>query len=225
MSPTDQRRWLALAFVKGDRDMQNVAQRLLSRLEPPVAGLDELLAQLPPADRDEITSATESGVVHSSTPEERERISLELAKAATALGKLQFEEAVWIMIPDSEETDAIWIEAVGDKRDERTSVLRLPSQVLYNPEDSHKHELLTAMRKAAWILHVHNHPVFENTIVSEGASTADRGFAMQWKSTRPEIGSKMKFFVVKEGVVTEYTETDTTKEVWSLPNNGMESDE
>lgn len=81
---------------------------------------------------------------------------------------------------------------------------RLSFEVMYDPKKEEKYDLIIAMRRALWILHIHNHPELPDYISLCGPTAADQDFALQWKSIRPELASKMKFFVVQGDSAVEY---------------------
>jgi len=205
LDSADQRRFLCMAFLHGDKDMQKVAEALAIKTSDFLWDSVQLIAELPPEDRAEIDACYECSP--SSDPIDCEsRIRWELRQATRTLGQLDFEEAVWILVPDSLDTPATWIEAVGEEGKPFSLRLRLPSSIIYDPGKDKEHALLVKMRKAACILHVHNHPEPSGTIRHDWASSQDLAFAAHWKSLRPEIKTKMRFFVVAGKDVAEYTE-------------------
>ena len=94
--------------------------------------------------------------------------------------------------------------------------LRLPFQVTYNPKGSERDDLLAAMRRANWVLHVHNHPSTQSKIYISlcEPSRNDISFATHWKCVDPQLGNKMKFFVIQEETALEYALPSRLGERW-----------
>ena len=221
LSAIDQRRFLALAARQKDQDVKEVAARLLSTLDPPVSDFRQLLAQLPNEERDEVTACFHGGVARSMTKLWEERIMLELQHAVSLLGERTFESAYWIAIPDSNRRDSVWIDAIGDKNqaplpgtEVPTALRYVPGEVLYDPDDATRDRLLALMRNCLWTLHIHNHTGVASFVGTVAASPADQGFAKHWRSLRPELAEKMKFFVVYGESVAEYDEGNAVKRLW-----------
>lgn len=215
LSLDDRKRLIYLALAEGDEDVQNVARYLMQNLSSPPRNLAELLAQMSPEDKAEFAEIREDKLLKtkSLTVIDRQRITEELRKVCGRIGFLKVEEAFWILIPKDPIGDAIWIEAVGGK-DEVLSRIRLPFQVMYDPKKEEKYDLITAMRRALWILHIHNHPKLPGYISLCEPTADDQGFALQWKSIRPELPSKMKFFVVQGDSAVEYSLTQGGTRRW-----------
>jgi hypothetical protein len=201
LSVNDQRILIYLALTEGDKDIQNVAQELMQRFWKKSLSPTELLATIPPEDKAEFMK--ESCISKSSEETIAQRIDTELHKACERIGHLETEEAFWILIPDAPAAEAVWVEAVGTEGKISSSV-RFHNQVIYEPDKEEKYELLSLMRKARHILHVHNHPETPGYITYCKPSDNDRSFALYWKSVRPELASKMRFFIVKGHSFVEY---------------------
>jgi len=217
LSLDDRKRLIYLALTEGDKDVQNVAHYLMQKLSPVPRNLKELFAQLTPEDKTEFEKLMEDKQLRPKllTIIDQQKITEELQKICNQIGFLEVEEAFWILIPNDPGEETLWIEAVGGKEDGLNRV-RLPSQVMYDPTKEEKHDLITAMRGALWVLHVHNHPELAGYINSCEPSRNDLIFALEWKSVRPEIKGKMKFFVVKGKSVVEYSLPLGEKKQWQI---------
>jgi hypothetical protein len=208
LSDCDKKRLIALALTEGNSDVQNVARCLLAKLNPRPANLNALLSQMSPEDRAE---AETYGVQTSSqnerpqlTPALCSRILEELQAGCSEIGSQELEQAYWILIPAELEDDATWIEAMGGE-DDFYSHYGSPYEVGYNLGQDKKYELLTDMREASWILHIHNHPVLPWLRGICLPSDQDRNAAMYWKSLWPELAGKMMFFVIQANMAVEYS--------------------
>lgn len=206
LSLDDKKRLIYLALTEGDKDIQNVANYFLKKLSPVPRNLKELLAQMSSEDKGELAELMEDKLSgpKSLTAIDEQRITAELRKACDRIGFLEVEEAFWILIPKDPAKDGFWIEAVGGK-DETSVRLRFPSEVMYDPEKEEKYDLLTTMRNAMWVLHVHNHPKLPGHNSLCEPSDEDLGFALEWNSVRPELAKRLKFFVIKENMAVEYS--------------------
>ena len=211
LSLDDRKKLIYLALTEGDKDVQNVAHYLMQKLSLVPRNMEELLAQKTSEDRAELED--KSLRPESLTASDRQRITEELRRARDQIGFLEVEEAFWILIPNDPAEKALWIEAVGGK-DEILSQFRMSFQVRYEPKKEEKYDLITAMRKALCILHIHNHPELSGYISLCEPSADDLGFALQWKDVRPELASKMKFFVVKADNVVEYSQPQGGTRWW-----------
>jgi len=203
LSPENQRLLRYLALTEGDEDVRNVAHRLMG---PVPNSPEELLRQMSPYNRDQLEEArkgrqSKQGLM---TTSDAERATNELREACNRIGSLAVEEAFWILLPCDPTEKALWIEAAG----ETGQVLdgyRISSHVAYEPTRDEKHSLIVSMQKAAWVLHVHNHPDVQGYVVYCAPSSDDMTFASQWKSTGLELADKMRFFVIKGQGVCEYS--------------------
>lgn len=198
LSKTDQNRFITLTMCLGDKRVHDVINNIYGG----VKDIEVLLSQLEPQDRDEIEEISLQFKNRFSSIDLFNEIQQELQKAIQMLEGLTVEEAFWVLLHSGQLKAADWIEAIG-KEDDPKSQIRLPGMVIYDPQKEEKFNLITAMRKAQGILHIHNHPESSNTRF--GASSNDRGFAHHWKSYRPELSHKMKFFIVQRGQIIEYT--------------------
>ena len=213
LSLDDRKILIYLALSEEDKDVQNVSHYLMQQLSPAPRNRKELLTQMSP----EIRVALED---KPSTPKslaaiDEQRIIEELRKGCDRIGHFKIEEAFWILIPNDPAEEAVWIKAVGGK-DEILSRVRMPSQVIYYPQERRKLELITAMRGALWILHIHNHPELPGYISLCEPSDNDRSFALQWKSVRSWTEGKMKFFVVQGASVIEYSLPQGRTKKWRI---------
>jgi len=218
LSLEDKKRLIYLGLTEGDKDIQNVANYFMKKLSPTPENPKELLAQMSSDDKAELAELIEDKLTGSKylTPIDEQRISEELRKACNQIGFLEVEEAFWILIPKDPAEDSSWIKALGGK-DETSESIRLPNKVLYEPPKEEKYKLLTDMRKALWVLHVHNHPKLSGHNSICEPSGDDLGFALHWKSLRPELPNKSKFFVVQENMALEYSLPQGGTERWSEP--------
>lgn len=215
LSPENQRVLLYLALTEGDKDVQNVAHRLMG---PVPSSPEELLQQMSPYSRDQLEEdpkdiqSEQSAMVAS----DAERVANELREACNRIGSLAVEEAFWILLPFDARGKAIWIEAAGVAGHQVLDRLRFPSHVLYELTRDEKHTLIVSMQKAAWVLHVHNHPEVPGYVVYCAPSSDDIGFASQWKLVDPELASKMRFFVIKGERVVEYSLPEGGTRPWRV---------
>jgi len=200
LSKDDQKRLACLTLIKGDKDARNVINYLMSK-----PSLENLLEELSAKDREEIINVTSGGETNpqSLLPLDQQRIIDVLFKARNKMGSLNVEEAYWILIPGEVDKEAVWIKAMGNQNSKEN--LLLSFRVIYDPTQDEKNELTTAMRNAQWILHIHNHPEMPGDTNAAASSGADRGFAKQWQSYRPELASKMMFFVISNYAVNHYS--------------------
>lgn len=205
LSLVDKKRLIYFALTDGNKDMQNVAHYFMKKLSPAPGNLEELLAQMSSEDKEEVAGFMKERLSgpKALTGIDRQRITEELQKACDQLGTLEVEEAFWVLIPNEPEKEAIWIEAIGGK-DKDLSRLRFSFTVIYDPEKEERYELITSMRKACWILHLHNHPAFPGYLKPYEPSSDDKGFAAQWQMYRPELAKKMMFFVISGDRITLY---------------------
>lgn len=220
LNSEDKRRLIYLAFVLGDRDTKNVAEYLMQKLDPTPSDVEELLTQLSPRDRAEIERLrTDSGQVHVSGEDrmrrtENDRITAQLRKAIDEIGSLDVEQAYWVLLPKDLRKAAMWIEAIRVGDDEVLSQYRFHSEAIYVPDREERYSLLNSMRGASSILHVHNHPKLPGYSGFCHPSDEDRAFAAYWKTIRPELAGKMKFFVVQESSAVEYSEERGFEKRW-----------
>ena len=122
----------------------------------------------------------------------------ELSKSVKMLSNLTVEEAYWVFMYEDEPSE--WLPAFGK---EGQIIVRFPDSVKYEPSAQQRLDLLTAMRRAVYILHFHNHPELPNALL--GPSKADFGFAQHWKAYRPEMSNKMFFYIVEAGKTLRYS--------------------
>lgn len=199
LSKTDQSRLILLAMCMGDKRASDV----INNIYHGVKDSETLLSSLEPQDKDEIERISLQFLNRYAPIDiEADEINQELQKAVQLLEGLTVEEAFWVLIYGKLMKAAKWIEAVGKGEDEDFSQPRFTSMVIYDPPKKEKLNLITAMRQAKCIIHIHNHPESPNALF--GASSHDRGFANYWKSYRPELSNKMKFFIVQQGRIIEY---------------------
>ncbi len=216
LTGVDQKKLLCLALIIGDNDIENVAKYLMQKFDLTSRSIEELLAQMPAEDKAEIeeihiqalrTKLPNGPSALSRLPRiQQKRIVQEICKACREIGALYYEEAFWILVPKDLADDALWIKA-SEGQDE----LRSPISVRYDPKSDEKYNLISKMRRALWILHVHNHPVLLDEISQCEASADDCGFALEWKSAIPELSYKMKFFVVQQDNFVEYSLNSATR--------------
>jgi hypothetical protein len=201
LTEADKKRLVAVALLAGDRDITSVARHLMTRLSPAPADQDQLFGQLTVEDRKEAETVFQVGMLKAMTTEEGAIIEREVHKAIGALQGLKLESAVWVLLKPNNATDSEWIDASGGGPS--ATGLRLANAFLYNPDPAERAELFTLMRNATWVLHFHNHPE-----KIAWASDADQEFARYWKAQRPELSSKMKFFIISGNEAVMYDERD-----------------
>jgi hypothetical protein len=207
LSDCDKKRLIALALIEGNADIQNVARCLMARLNPRPATLQALLSQMSPDDRKE---AETYGIQESSqnrliqlTPAASNRILEELQAACREVGTKDLEEAYWILVPVDLSEDATWIAAMGGE-DDFFSRFGSPYEVGYRLGQDEEYELVSDLKDAAWILHVHNHPAVPWAVSLCLPSDKDLQAGMYWKSIWPELAGKMMFFVIQANIAVEY---------------------
>ncbi len=204
----DKRRLVALALREGNSDVQNVARCLMTKLEPRSSNLEQVMSQMNPEDRKEIEGY---GVTSSGTSSPRllrendKRIILgELREACNTFGSTDIEEAYWVLIPEDNSKDIIWINAMGGEENEFFTQFGSPYEVGYNPSRDELNELITNMRNAFLILHIHNHPTSFMMPSLCLPSDKDLRSASGWKSGYPDLAKKMMFFVIQANMAVEY---------------------
>ena len=130
----DKKRLIYWALKEGDNDIKNVAKYLMRKLRPTPEDQEHLLTQMDPNDRAEIEQI--ESIKEEKPPtlsvNDCERIHEVLKKACSKIGFIEQEEAFWILIPENPLEKTLWIQARG-KRGEVSSLIRLPSQVDYEP--------------------------------------------------------------------------------------------
>jgi len=201
LSYDDQRRLIALALIEGNTDIKNVACHLMGKLIPAPINLEQLKSQMSPEYQEEVDLYGKCISISSAIMSHNDKLAIiaELQEACNTLGLIEVEEAYWVFIPVSDEDDIIWSEAMGGENDFFNN-FRSTLEIGYSPSISDLHELISDIRNAKWVLHIHNHPGVSSCIPS------DRDFctALSWKSVRPELAHKMKFFVVQANIAIEY---------------------
>ncbi len=214
LPPENQRVLLYLALTEGDEDVRNVAHVLMG---PVLSSAEELLRQMSAYNRDQLEEARKSGQSKQGLVAKLdvERATNELRKACNRIGSLAIEEAFWILLPCDPAEKALWIEAAG-ATGRVPDGFRTSSYVPYEPTRDEKHRLLVSMQKAAWVLHVHNHPDMQGYVVHCAPSSSDMAFALQWKSTCIDLADKMRFFVIKGQSVCEYSLPQGTVSLWRI---------
>jgi hypothetical protein len=204
LSAKDKLRLLYWVFTQeDDRDIKAVANHLMAKFDEKLSDLEELLDQLRPEDKaeiDDIGSQLRTKKLLFLSAQDKARIGLVLSQAREKLGPLEVEEAYWVLLPSDPIEPGVWISARG-RATEISSFVRLPDSVDYDPDKDELYNLYGAMRRASWVLHIHNHP---NSLTPE-PSSQDRAFVRDWKTRRPELSGKLKFFVIGETEATEYT--------------------
>jgi hypothetical protein len=213
LSPGDKKRLIYLALSTGNRDVKNVAMRLMPMYDDSLEKVRMLLSELPEEDRDELIEITKTMQVDELTKDDRNAIAGELELACGRIGNLDVEEAYWILMHEGEESE--WVSAMDDGEDIPYAI-RTPNQVIYSPKDEDVYDLTAAMRRAKWVLHVHNHPDRPGYIVLCAPSCNDLSFAAQWKSKRPALENKMKFFVIKGREAVEYSLPEDETIEWDI---------
>jgi hypothetical protein len=202
LSFEDQRRLIALAFREGNCDAQNVARVLMGKLVPRPGNFEQMIGQLSPEDQREVEAfgQNEAGARVEMTQSDARFIVEELKEACNTFGLIEVEEAYWVLIPAAAGEEIVWIEAMGGE-DELFTRIRSAHEIGYQPSTEELHQLITEMRKAKWILHLHNHPGMTGVCLP---SEQDFRFAYSWKSLRAELACKMKFFIIQSEMAVEY---------------------
>lgn len=208
LSNDDQKRLLYWALIEGDKDIKNIAKYFMQQLNPAPKDVKELLAQMKPSDRDEIetiSSQVDKCQVDTELLEVAKQKVIEiLNEACEKIGSIEIEKAFWVLIPSDVSKNAVWLQARGIAGANISSYIGWPDKVCYDPEKEEQYKLLSMMREASLVLHIHNHPTTPNTIY--GASPSDRSFAKHWKYLRKELTSKMLFFIIQRRTAFEYRE-------------------
>lgn len=215
LSTNDKKRLLYWILTQeDDKDVQAVANYFMKKLDEKINNLEQLSAQLYLQDKAEINSIGSQmwrKGPRDQSEQDKKRIDLVLSEACIELGSLEAEDAYWVLIPENPMEDAVWVSARG-RQGEISSFVIWPDMVDYYPDKNELYKLYSAMRSASWVLHIHNHP---NSLIPI-ASSQDRAFAKAWKTRRPELTGKMKFFVVNEDAAVEYTENEGFEQLWSI---------
>ncbi len=208
LSNDDQKRFLYWALIEGDKDIKNIAKYFMQQLHPAPKDVKELLAQMKPSDRDEIetmSSQVDKCKVDTELLEVAKQKVIEiLTEACEKIGSIEIEEAFWVLIPSDISKNAVWLQARGIAGSNISSYIGWTDKVCYDPEKKEQYKLLSMMREASLVLHIHNHPTTPNTVY--GASPSDRSFAKHWKYLRKELTSKMHFFIIQRRTAFEYRE-------------------
>lgn len=198
LSATDQRRLIALALHTGDQHAQNVARHLTQKLKPSTSKTDAACDHSSDEDRKEIQLYCEQGRASFVNPTMFAAADAEIRRATEEMSDLRLETAVWIFIPNRMEHPIHRLSATGGRRS-RLSAFKAVSQLLYEPDEDETASLFEQMRGSSFTLHLHNHP--------EGVlqpSAADFAFASYWKSRRPELATRMRFYIVARAAAVEY---------------------
>lgn len=201
LSSVDQARLVFLAMSFEDRDIKKILNYIFLEFK----SKEEILSSIEPQDKREIEEIilehekiSSAKTVSTNNYNKKKK---ELQKAIELMQSLTVEEAFWVLLYNKK--DAIWITATGIKNDaEDLSKIRFPNMVIYDPDKHEKYWLITSMRQAEEILHIHNHPKLPNGAF--GSSTDDRAFAQYWRSYRPELSYKMQFYIIQDGRALEY---------------------
>jgi hypothetical protein len=201
LSRTDQIRLIAVALLARDQAVVDVAKHLMAQMDPALTTADEALSALSPGDLGEVRAIFLPGTMREKTSEEEARIRRELNRSVQHFRSLRLEAARWVLIGATEQEHTICIDASGGSLSPSPAGLKLVREVVYNPGDTERSRLFALMRRSAWIVHVHNHP--------QGfclPSVDDSKFVIYWKSQRPELQVKMRFFIVAGYDLAEYDE-------------------
>lgn len=214
LSDRDKKRLIILAVFGGDKDVLNVAEKMMENITPTPSCIAELYEMISARDYDEISKYLAifkpNTLKHSNT----DRIREELHKAIDLLGSLEIEEAYWIFIPENSVNDTSWVKAVGYGDSDISDIIKFYDKIFYDPGIKEKVTLFNIMRKSDWVLHIHNHPTFSNFYSHCKASSNDMAFVIQWKQMRPELADRMKFFVIQNDCAIEYSEDEEFIKRW-----------
>lgn len=214
LSDRDKKRLIILAVYGGDKDVLNVAEKMMENITPTPSCIAELYEMISARDYDEISKYLAifkpKTLKHSNT----DRIREELHKAIDLLGSLEIEEAYWIFIPENSVNDTSWVKAVGYGDRDISDIIKFYDKIFYDPGIKEKVTLFNIMRKSDWVLHIHNHPTFSNFYSYCKASSNDMAFVIQWKQMRPELADRMKFFVIQNDCAIEYSEDEEFIKRW-----------
>lgn len=95
LSLDDRKRLIYLALTESDNDVQNVARYLMQNFSSAPQNPAELLAQMSPEDKAELTELREDKRLKTKTPTaiDRQRITEELRKVCDRIGFLKVEDA------------------------------------------------------------------------------------------------------------------------------------
>lgn len=201
LSQSDQRRLIALSLSIGSRAICDV----INKLYPKSQDVKEILFRMDLQDKTEIEEIITQFKNRCSNEIKyciKEKINQELQKAFEIMNTLPIEEAFWIFIYEDLVKDSVWIEAASNMGEAYLSRVRFHAMVIYDPKKNDKYNLVSAIRKADYVIHIHNHPKLPNSVF--GASSNDIGFAGYWKSYRPELGYKMKFYIIQDDKIFAY---------------------
>ena len=194
LSSNDRIRLLAIAFSHHKADVRRAAELIAEMYQ--LGRLERLLELLTPSERAEIDRLRQTPWLHV----EYARIEEQLEGVVAEIGSLKFEDAYFILIPESGSTPATWIRAVGG---DGLEILQWSNQVSFRPTSLELRMLLASMWESSCMLHIHNHP--SSAKYGLQPSEADFGVAQWWKSLRPEFeNGKMRFFIVGTSTWLEY---------------------
>lgn len=214
MSNDDRRRVIYCALTIGDKAVRDTANHFVQQLDPIPISVDELSSQMDPRHKCEIDAIVEQGrrrrIISN---QDLRQISQILCEACCSMSGLTQEEAYWVLIPTNLSDAPVRMKAMGIASGINVCVQSF-SHVLYEPDNKEMRSLFAAMRRSAWALHIHNHPVTAGEQNACSASLADLEFARHWKSLRGELAGKMKFFIVQDGMAIEYTEDKQNEREW-----------
>lgn len=207
----DRQRLVALALSVGSEDVQCVACYLMTRLDPEPGSLQELLRQMSEDEVREIQAAVALSAMEKPkgylTSADYARVLEEICYAVEELSPKELEEAYWVLIGEDINEDADWIAAMGGN-DDTSALIGSSMSVSLHLAPAELRELLADMRQARWILHIHNHPnpslLGFDAYAEYYESEADLDFARHWKARQPDVGQRMMFFVIRQGVAIQY---------------------
>jgi hypothetical protein len=224
MTSITQARLLYIAYTEGDSDVVFAANRLRNIAKVSFRSTDDLLVNFSSEEIVKLPVENEINNVidkHVLTPEEEERIRLELKKACSLMGNLLVENAYWVILFPVAEANSLWIPAAEGYR-AGSKTIHFDDHVYNKMGDVEKYNLIDKMKNAAFILHLHNHP----TISSVLPSKADRDFSAYWKGIDPLFQTGiMRFFIIQENVAIEYAKTPTQRWLGVLNNNMVDGKE
>ena len=201
ISLRDKKRLLYWAISEGNKDVSNVANHFIEKLNLSTNNYDKFPLQMPEEDYLYIEKIRKQ--IHESTTKKKilteyeQELSIEvLSEACGKIGFLTIERAYWILFPHDYSEGPDWIECSDGDASEQSAF-----QVTYAPNKKEKVRLLELMREASWVMHLHNHPLLPSEAESLDFSKEDREFAKYWELLRPELAYKMFWGVIQKNQV------------------------
>lgn len=203
LGSSDRTRLLYLAVRDGDPDRRRMAEYLAAKIRLPFPDKQALLDAMRPEDRAEMEALERSDAkVPVRAPEDEMRIMGVLRQAAARIGWEPVEHGFWILLPWEPDREPQWRPLQGDHSAQRR--IRFPDHVPVDLTCEEEWNVIFQMRKAKWVLDVHNHPDPDGTVGEPSPSEEDVGSAISWRRKRAGLVQKYLSFVLCRDRVVEY---------------------